>query len=157
MLKDHRKSRSRSLGGAAMFVLLFSGGMALSSVGSAQDAGKPAEDGEKHEVHRRIVVKETVEGAAPGEVKRFELRRGERGGPRLLAECEGSDKFEADLSDGKDKMKLVICNRGGDGDMVSHLEKALARINADPDVPADHRAKIADALQTEIARRKAAK
>lgn len=165
MIKEHRTSKSRTLGGAVSLVTLVAGGLAFSSAGLAQSGENQAAEGRAAEaadkkVERRVMIIEdkAAPGApgAPGEVRRFERFSGEPGKHVMHLQCDGSEKFETDVSDGKDKMKFMICAKGGEGDMVQHLERAVARLQADGEVNPERRGKVIAALQAEIARRKAA-
>lgn len=156
MIKEHRTSTSRTLGGALALVTLLAGGLAFSSAGIAQSAQKETADPVEKKVERRIVIIENkTKSGTPGEARPIE-RRGEPGTHVMHVKCDDGDKFETNASDSKDKMKFIICAKGGEGDMVQHLERALARFQSDNEVGPEHRGKVIAALQAEIARRKAA-
>lgn len=157
MIKEHRTSRSRTVGGALVLSTLLAGGLSFSSAGIAQSSQKEAGEQSEKKVERRIVIIEDKDkSGAPGVARRIERFRGEPGTHVMHVKCDDGDKFEADASDGKDKMKFMICAKGSEGDMVQHLERALARLQSDSEVNPERRGKVIAALQAEIARRKAA-
>lgn len=157
MIKEHRTSKCRTLGGAVSLVTLLAGGLAFSSAGLAQSSNEKAAEGPDKKVERRLVIiEDKASSGPPGEVRRFEHFRGEPGKHAMHLQCSDAEKFETDVSDGKDKMKFMICAKGGEGDMVQHLERAVARLQSDNEVSPERRGKVIAALQAEIARRKAA-
>jgi hypothetical protein len=82
-----------------------------------------------------------------------EIRKAE-----FAAECGKGRKFESSSTTGGDKNKnvnkMVICSDPGETDAAweKTLRDALARVEANDDMPAEGKAKIMADLRTEIAR-----
>jgi hypothetical protein len=100
-----------------------------------------------------------IERGGP-EAHAFQIERGgpgarafaiERGGPgALLADC-GGGRSEVDESsaNGAERTRVVICGRDGPGAAMraERLERALARINANEHLSAEHKARVSEALR----------
>lgn len=154
MLKTHRRSRARTIGGAATLAALLVGGLA-GTASAAQD--KP-----EAKTERRVII------------KRVESKSGERHQDivvegRSLAEleskCDGI-KSESDVTTGADgekkRTRILICGKDGEGATKSRahvlegLENAKAELAKDDKISAEHRARVIAQLDQEIARLKAA-
>jgi hypothetical protein len=102
-------------------------------------------DGEKTVEIRKVVKGDKAAGA--------KIEDGE-----FVANCGEGRKFESAASSGGDKEKhvnkMVICSDKGESDAewAQTLRKALARIEADKDVPPQGKAQIMADLKSEIAR-----
>lgn len=138
----------RHLGTAAAAALI-AGGVALVTPASAQE-----ESGTKEQHVDRVIIMTKADGstdaAAP---RRFRI-------VDTNGELPGCDKAEVndDGGDRKEKTKVVIC--GGDtkvsaAERAERLEKALARIQQNDSLSAEHKAKVAAAMREAIDRLRA--
>ncbi|HEY0627491.1 MAG TPA: M56 family metallopeptidase [Allosphingosinicella sp.] len=171
MIKNHRSSLLRSIGGTAVLAALLPAGLVLSSPSFAQEAKEkvgdvvilagPDDELKDGKMHTRVFTGDPATMPAlsarpftrairPGQ----DIQRAER--PMT---CDVSQTFEADIGEAgeNDRLKFFICNEGTtNADMVATLEKALARIDQESPMPAAHRERTVAAIKAEIARRKAA-
>lgn len=142
MMKTHRTSKIRRLGGAATLAALLVTGLGLSAPGFAQEQDK--------------------EGKTPNViVKRFD--KDGKDLAELMAKCEPGNKEEADVGsgDGKEKFRtrVIICSDDKRVDsaerrekLAKALEKARARLSEHETLSEKGRAQAAEALEREIAR-----
>jgi beta-lactamase regulating signal transducer with metallopeptidase domain len=149
MMKTHRSSKARSLGGAAILGALLVGGLGLSAPGVAQD--------KKDEVVENIIIKRMgKDGKDPVIINGERLSE-------LRSRCEGGDKAESDVTSGDEKEKfrtrVVICSKDGKAStaetrerLVKALEKARAGLGEHDSLSAKGRAQASEALEREIAR-----
>ena len=157
MMKDHRRSRLRMLGGAVAVMTLAGASLTFGTPGIAHPHPEGAEDGERRE---RIVIMEMKDGehARAGEHGKHVIRVRRQGANGDIAVPEGcSDGNElVDLDEGGDneRTRIILCGRG-DGDAASrleHLQRARARISENGHLTGDHRDRVLEALDREIAR-----
>lgn len=149
MMKTHRSSKARSLGGAAILGALLVGGLGLSAPGVAQD--------KKDEVVENIIIKRMgKDGKDPVIINGERLSE-------LRSRCEGGAKAESDVTSGDEKEKfrtrVVICSKDGKAStaetrerLVKALEKARAGLGEHDSLSAKGRAQASEALEREIAR-----
>lgn len=151
MMKDHRLSRYRSLGGAAALTVLAGLGISLAAPGIAH----PHPDGEGKQ-QQRIVIMEHKGGAAPREgVRSFRIERGENGEPVLPEGCRNSEPLaNVDERSGDRRTRIVLCG-AGEGTAASrleHLQRARERIASSDEFTGEHRDRVIAAIDREIAR-----
>jgi hypothetical protein len=115
--------------------------------GAALAHPHPGGDAKETRTERIVIVSEKGDGEHAGErVREFRME-----GPDGMAHC-GGDKTEVDESTGdKERTRIVICGDGADGaDRAKHLEGALARIEANDSLSAEHKARITAKLREAI-------
>ena len=148
MMKHHRVTRARTIGGAAIFAL-------LTAVGLAATHG-PALAEEVKEIKKIHIIKKVDKD---GNVTTH-------GDPAVLADiertCEGDKaerKVESGEGDKKHVTRVIICSKGdavAQGELndrlASALEKARDRVSKDEEISPERRAKILAELQAEIDR-----
>lgn len=142
-------------------ILAATAGLAALAGGVAAFA-HPGHDGSQEVVREVTIVKDG------GETKTVEVNRtvhGDKAAARasadadFIADCGKGRKFEsaANAGDGtKEKRvsKMVICSDAGESDAewAKALRGALAKVEANKDMPAEGKAKIMADLRSEIAR-----
>lgn len=157
--------------GAAAALLL--AGAAGAAFAHPHPEGDGDEDGKR--VERVVVIGDGHDGKrGKHEVRRFRIHRvdgghhGKPGGPRVrrfemhgdaLGHCDGGRKIVDESSgDGDKKTKVVICTKGEPtAAHAERLEKALERINANNELSAEQKARIATALKSAIDRARSAR
>jgi beta-lactamase regulating signal transducer with metallopeptidase domain len=152
MMKDHRTSRLRSLGGAAALVVL--AGAAISVAGPS--AAHPHPEGEGKQ-QQRIIIMEHKDGAAPREGRgphNFRIQRGPNGELTLPERCQnGQELANVDESTGDQRTRIVLCDAAG-GDPAARLQRlqqARERIAANDELSGEHRDRVLGALDRAIA------
>ena len=144
MMKTHKASRLRLIGGAAAVTLLAGAGLALGSPGFAQAGAAPpaATQGEAAEGQRseeRIIIR-THQGGAGGhgapDVRTVRIHHGEGGeagpgnreehriilnrgpdghGPEAdMADCDRGQRSEVNEGEGNQRTRIILCTRGTD-------------------------------------------
>jgi beta-lactamase regulating signal transducer with metallopeptidase domain len=156
MMKHHRHSRLRSLGGAAALVVLAGAGLSLAAPGIAQ----PKAEGETHKEQRRIVIMEHGEGeghAGGDHVMRF--RRGPDGEVTLPENCrQGEPLANVDEQTEGRRTRVMLCTTGNadSATRLQRLQRARERIAGDEELTGEHRARVLAALDRAIAQARAA-
>ena len=154
MMKNHRNSPLRLLGGAAAVAILVGAGMTLGAPGLAH----PHPEGERTEKSERIIIRSHKSGeAADGAHRehRVHVRRGAGGG--VPPECEGAARTDIDEGTDGERTRIVLCSRGDStpAQRVERLQQARERLTRDSDLSAEQRARVTAALDREIARLRA--
>lgn len=152
MMNRHHYSMFARLGGAIAFVA--GATLVTASAGTAHPHPEP----EKSESRTRIVIMDrTGEG---GDVQRFQVRRGEDG--RVIAPegCrEGEALADMDEREGDRRMRVLLCNRGGEGvngaGRLEGLQRARDRLAGMTELGDAERSRVIAALDREIARLRA--
>ncbi|MFL6858291.1 MAG: hypothetical protein ACJ8EB_10340 [Allosphingosinicella sp.] len=108
-----------------------------------------------------------TQGRKVEHVERFVLvdhkGQGESGDPHVLAvaladggaSCTGNaDEVSQQSEDGKQKTKIVICSPGeaSPADRAERLQRAIARVEANQELSAEHKEKVVAALREAIER-----
>ncbi|MFL6861448.1 MAG: hypothetical protein ACJ8DZ_00435 [Allosphingosinicella sp.] len=108
-----------------------------------------------------------TQGRKVEHVERFVLvdhkGQGESGDPHVLAvaladggaSCTGNaDQVSQQSEDGKQKTKIVICSPGeaSPADRAERLQRAIARVEANQELSAEHKEKVVAALREAIER-----
>ena len=151
MMKDHRRSRARVLGGAAAVTLLAGITATLGSPGLAH----PHPEGDHSERTERFIIM-THKGDAPeGEARRrtFELRRGE--GDRIhVPDCDDGERTEVNEGEGNERTRVVLCTGGNatPAQRAERLQRARDRIAQNDELSEAQRARVTAAIDREIAR-----
>ena len=136
-----RALRHLGFGAAAAFL---AAGLVAGAPAAARD--EPADGHHQTRVERVIVLSD--KGHQGGEARR-RVRVLDVDGDRA-----GCDKTEVNDSDGRQKTRIVICGdeRSSAADRAARLEQALARIQQNDDLSAEHKARVTAALQDAIER-----
>ena len=159
MMKDHRTSRLRVLGGAAAITLL--AGISA-SFGSAGLAHPHPEGDSKQQRRERIIIMDhkgdssTAERRAHRErMREFVIRRGENGEVELPEACSEGERL-VDSSEGEDnnRTRIVMCTRGeaDAGTRLERLQRARERLSTMEALDDEHRARVLATIDREIAR-----
>ncbi|HEX9933407.1 MAG TPA: M56 family metallopeptidase [Allosphingosinicella sp.] len=150
MIKQHRTSRLRSLGGATALLVL--AGAAVSVAGPSAAHPHPEGDGKQ----QRIVIMEHKGGDAahrgPG-THSFQIRRGANGEVVLPDRCQNSEEVaNVDEQTGDQRTRIMLCDAGGTdtATRLQRLEQARERIAAG-EAAGEHRDRILAALDRAIA------
>ena len=154
MMKHHRHSRLRSLGGAAALAVLAGAGLSLAAPGIAQ----PKAEGGTRTEQRRIVIVEGGEGKAGGDHV-VRMRRGPNGEVTLPENCrEGEPLANVDEQAGNRRTRIMLCERGGGNaaTRLQRLQQARERIAGDDELTGEHRERVLAALDRAIAQARAA-
>lgn len=114
---------------------------------------------------RTFIIKRDGEGKAGegAEVHTFHIVRDGKGGPGVQAlaladgaalKCDDGDKLvDESAGDDKEKTKVVICSKGATpAQAAERLEQAIAKINSNSEISAEHKARIIAALRAAIDR-----
>ena len=156
MMKTHRNSRIRLLGGGAAVAMLAAAGLTLGSAGIAH----PHPEGEHRTEQRIIIMEKHGDGERAehrdGAVRQFTLRRGENGEVELPEGCRegGGEVFSHSSEQGEERTRFFICARGDatPAQRIEMLENARRRIGENEHLSAEQRARIEARLDEEIAR-----
>jgi beta-lactamase regulating signal transducer with metallopeptidase domain len=156
MMKHHRHSRLRSLGGAVALVVLAGAGLSLAAPGLAQ----PKAEGETQKQERRIVIMEHGDGEArAGGDHVIRMRRGPNGEVTLPENCrQGEPLANVDERTEGRRTRVMLCQTGG-GDpatRLQRLQRARDRIAGDEELTGEHRERVLAALDRAIAQARAA-
>jgi beta-lactamase regulating signal transducer with metallopeptidase domain len=156
MMKNHKVSRLRSAGGLAALGLALCATAGLGTAAAQEKSG----DGKQRE---RIVIMEMKDGAAPpsGAARSFTIRRGDNGEIIAPEGCSAGSELLANVNEGNtsDRTRILLCGRSGEMSAEQRLEalqRARARIaEATAERDAEHRSRVLEALDREIARARA--
>lgn len=178
MMKDHRRSRRRMLGGAAAVALLAGAGLTAGAPGLAQQAeSAPAPRGEaqpeRREVHR-VIIRDRRDGEASSDAPRTERRQtvivtdrdgGETAEERqvrihadrleLSGDCDNRDAVEAQGD--RQQTRIVVCSRGEStpAERADRLQRARDRLAGESELSGEQRERMLAAIDREIARLRA--
>jgi beta-lactamase regulating signal transducer with metallopeptidase domain len=158
MMKDHRTSRLRMLGGAAAITLLAGVSASFGSAGLAHP--HPDSDAKQRRTERIIIMDQ--KGDHPqGDAERrtrervLTIRRGENGEVELPEACGESERL-VDSSEGEDnnRTRVVMCTRGeaDAGTRLERLQRARERLSTMEALDDEHRARVLATIDREIAR-----
>ena len=158
MMKTHRSSRLRLIGGSLAVATLAGVSLTLGTPGLAHP--HPGE-GESEEIRRErvVVIDERREGGVAhrdGEDHVIRLRRGDRGERAIVLprRCEGDNELlNLDEGDDNDRTRIIMCSRG-EADSASRLDRiqrVRERIASNERVD-EHRDRILSAIDREITR-----
>lgn len=150
MMKTHRTSKARSLGGAAALGVLLVAGLGLSAPGFAQEQEK------EDKVIRDVIIKRVGKDGKGVIINGKSL-------DELKASCGSGHREEADVSSGDEKNKfrthVIICGDGKHANsaemrekLAKALEKARAGLSEHEALSEKGRSQAAEALEREIAR-----
>lgn len=149
MMKQHRSSTARTLGGATIMMALAAGIVLFAGPGYAQQEEK------KEVVKKEIRIRQA--GPDGRVVVRTDAERAE-----LRAKCaadKGSMESDVTVGDGDDKRvtRIMICGKGAPTaevrqKLLAALEEAKADLGSESELKPDRRADIVAALQKEIER-----
>jgi beta-lactamase regulating signal transducer with metallopeptidase domain len=182
MMKHHKISRARMLGGGAAILVLGGLSLALGSAGLAQSEPPkqdPAQQREEQRAqHRHVVVRTVEDDAADPELRRHpEHERvivmttrhgdGHHGegehhammmhgdhGEIVIPRCEGGQVDEVDEGADHDRTRIVLCAQGdvAPAQRAERLARVRERIANDDELSAEQKARVTAALDRQIAR-----
>ena len=168
MLKNHRSSRLRMIGGAAAVTLLAGASALLGSPGFAHP--HPEADGERQESRERTTRTERVvimnhkaerrdadHARGPDGDRTVHRMRIRRGGGRhavVVPDCEGGQATNIEEGAENERTRVVLCSRGdaSPAQRAERLQRARDRLAGDTELSAEARARVTAALDREIAR-----
>lgn len=103
--------------------------------------------GEGREIHTFHIVRDSKGGPGQG-VHAFAMADG------AGLKCDDADKLvDESAGDDKEKTKVVICSKGATpAQAAERLEQAIAKINSNSEISAEHKARITAALRAAIDR-----
>jgi bla regulator protein blaR1 len=147
MMKNHRVSRLRSLGGSAAIATLFAAGLGLSAPLAAQDQAK------ERVTERKIIVREVGKDGG--------IQIGDREFTERLSRCPEAQRLMSDVTSGEGKEKqhtrVVICSKDGTAPtpamrerLLAALERARSDIGSSEGLSPEGRTKALEALRREI-------
>lgn len=153
MMKGHKNSRLRMLGGAAAVALLAGAGLTLGAPGLAH----PQPEGEKAQKSERIIIrthKGGAESAGGHGDHATHIRRIHGDGEHVIPDCEGGQRTNVDEGSDGERTRIVLCSRGDatPAQRLEHLQRARERLANDSDLSAEQRARVTAALDREMAR-----
>jgi len=156
MMKEHRVSRLRSLGGAIALVVVAGGGIALAAPGAAH----PHPDGEGKEQRRIVIMEHDGKAGAGPRTHSFRMRRGENGELVLPEGCRegGNQLANVDEQSGNRRTRILLCG-AGEGDSATRLQRlqqARDRLAANDELTGEHRDRVLAAIDRAIAEARSA-
>lgn len=156
MMKTHRTSKIRSLGGAATLAALMVTGLALSAPGLAQEQEQRKDETALQKDLREVITKRLGRDAKGMVVDGKRLAE-------LMAKCQSDDKAESDVAsgegEGKSRTRVIIC--GGDKHtnnpatreaLAKALDEARGRFGGHEAPSETGRSQAIEALEREITR-----
>lgn len=158
MLKTHRKSLLRSLGGIAAVTVLVAAGATLGSAGIAH----PHPETGKQEHRERIIIMDRHEdGQAHGQAGQHRehrehsmvIRRGPNG-EVVEPNCGDGERTNVEEGSEGQRTRIILCSRGNvsPAQRADNLQRARDRLAQDNEISAETRARITAQLDREIAR-----
>jgi hypothetical protein len=149
MMKHHRRSRLRLLGGAAAITLLAGLTAAVGTPGIAHP--HPAGEGKQHRERVMIMSHKGEGGEHAGHRMRLHHGESEEVG---LHDCPEGEATRVDEGEGDERTRIVLCTRGATtpAERVERLRHARERLAQDDHLSAGHRERVTAALDREIAR-----
>jgi beta-lactamase regulating signal transducer with metallopeptidase domain len=150
MMKEHRVSRLRTLGGATALVVLAGAGISLAAPGAAH----PHPEGDRTE--QRIVIMENHDKAgAGGRSHTFRMRRGENGELIVPEGCreDGERLANVDERTGDRRTRILLCGTGNAdaATRIQRLQQARERLAANAELSGEHRDRVLAAIDRAIA------
>lgn len=161
MMKTHRPSTLRSLGGAAALVVLAGAGLSLAAPGAAH----PHPEGKDGQRQERIVIMEHKAGEGgerAGRDRVMHLRRGPNGEPVLPENCrnEGGEVANVDERTGDQRTRIIMCmhgeGRADAGTRLERLQRARERVASNQELTGEHRDRVLAAIDRAIAQARTA-
>jgi bla regulator protein BlaR1 len=170
MMNQHRSSRLRLIGGSAAIALLGGVGLTLGGPGFAHphpetEAAGPARnerviirterrgpegaarDGERR--HERVMVMSRDGAGGPGEHR---VRVMGEDGEIHIPDCQGGQASNVDETTDGQRTRIVLCTRGESTPaQVERLQRVRDRLAADTELSEAQRARVAAALDRQIA------
>jgi prophage tail gpP-like protein len=119
--------------------------------GAALAHPHPDGDAKERTTERIVIVSEKRDAEHGAQDARERIREFRIEGRDVMADC-GGDKTEVEESTGdKEKTRIIICDAGANGaERAEHLERALARIEANEALSAEHKVRITAKLREAI-------
>jgi len=154
MMKDHRNSRLRLLGGGAAVAMLIGAGMTLGTPGLAH----PHPEGDGGTKTERIIIRTHKGGGETADrahsEHRVHVRRMGADGEIVVPDCEGGERTDVNGGDEGERTRIVLCSRGdaSPAERAERLRRSRDRLAQDSELSAEQRARVTAALDREIAR-----
>ena len=149
MMKHHRRSRLRLLGGGAAITLLAGLTAAVGTPGIAH----PHAEGEGKQHRERVMIMSHKGEGSEHASHRMRLHHGD-GEEMGLHDCPEGEATRVDEGEGDERTRIVLCTRGATtpAERVERLRQARERLAQDDHLSAGHRERVTAALDREIAR-----
>ena len=156
MMKDHRSTRLRNLGGAAALVVLAGAAISIAAPGIAHP--HPEGEGKKQQ---RIVILDGKAGDGPASgLRSFNVRRGENGEMVLPEGCtaDGQQVANVDERTGEQRTRVVLCSTANadPATRLQRLQQARERMAASSELTGEHRERVLAAIDRAIAEARSA-
>ena len=156
MMKGHRSTRLRNLGGAAALVVLAGAAISVAAPGVAHT--HPEGEGKKQQ---RIVILDTKAGDAPvAGTRSFMVRRGENGELVLPEGCTSDGRQDANVDErtGDQRTRVVLCSTANadPATRLQRLQQARERMAASSELTGEHRERVLAAIDRAIAEARSA-
>lgn len=165
MMKDHRRSPLRMLGGVAAVTLLAG---VSASFGSAGVAHPHPEGDAKHERSERIIIMEhgkgegsAAAGARHDHSQQIVIRRGENGEVELPDACSDGERLvDSSEGEGNERTRVLMCMRGqgtaaNSATRLERLQRVRDRLAGMESLDGTARERALAAIDAEIARARA--
>ena len=150
MMKHHRRSPLRLLGGIAAVTLLAGLTATFGAPGIAHP--HPEGDGKAHRERILIMTHKGGEGARHGEHRVRMHHDGD--GAAVVTDCPEAQATRIDEGAGDERTRIVLCASPDStpAQRVEHLRRARERLAQEDDLSAEQRGRVTAALDREIAR-----
>lgn len=153
MMKDHRTTRLRTIGGAASLVAAAGAALALGAPGIAH----PHAEGEAPKERRMIIMEDHRDGEAKGgdRVRRFRHRIGDGGRP--VGCPEGTELVNVHEESAERREFMILCSQPNatPAQRIEALERARSRIAGGDHPEGEHRTRVLAAIDAALARLRA--
>lgn len=165
MMKDHRSSRLRMLGGAAAVTLLAGVSASFGSAGLAHP--HPEGDGKQEHRERIIIMNQgkgdgtAAEGARHERSQEIVIRRGENGEVDVADACRDGERLvDSSQGEGNERTRVIMCTRGhgseaGSATRLERLQRVRDRLAGMESLDGAARERALAAIDAEIARARA--
>jgi beta-lactamase regulating signal transducer with metallopeptidase domain len=176
MMRDHRRSPARMLGGAAFILALAGAGIAIGSPGFAHPEASAGQDqaqpGEQRREERRVIIHTDRHGSGPAAEHRDHAEHRERvivmhhgdahgdgdhhgdGHAIVIPDCSDGQADEVNEGSDHQRTRIVLCSRGEvtPAQRAERLAHVRERIANDDELSAEQKARVTAAIDREIAR-----
>lgn len=150
MMKDHRTSPMRMIGGAAAIAMLAGVGLTAGAPGFAHP--HPEGKGDRVERTERVIIMNHKAGDGEHARHRVRVPHGANG-EVVIPDCEGGQRTDVDENEDGERVRVVLCSRGEatPAQRAERLQRARDRLAGDTDLSEAQRARITAALDRQIA------
>ncbi len=153
MMKDHKVSRVRMLGGAAAVALLAGVSMTFGAPGLAHPHPEgDSKSGDRVERTERVIIMNHKAGDGEHARHRVRVPHGANG-EVVIPDCEGGQRTDVDENEDGERVRVVLCSRGeaNPAQRAERLQRARDRLAADTELSEAQRARVTAALDRQIA------